>query len=87
MATTIKVGGVTSATSAITPTGGTVLGSLVTIIVQDDGGITFADKNSNQRRMDYSPELHALMEQLAVGASGVASTQGWFGNTTVAATS
>lgn len=87
MPTTVKLRGYTSATSATTPTGGTALGSLLSVIVADDGGITFSDKDGNARRMDYSPELHALMEQLSVGTNGVATTQGWFANTTVAASS
>jgi len=87
MATTIKVRGVTSATTATVATDGANLGSLVTVVIGDDGGITFADAASNQRRMDYSPELHALLELLSVGAGGVATTQGWFGNTSVAAIS
>lgn len=82
MATTVKLAGFTSATSSVTPTGGTALGSLLSVTVGDDGGITFNDKGSNLRRMDYSPELHALMEQLAVGTNGVATTQKWFANTT-----
>ena len=87
MATTVKLGGFTSATSSVTPTGGTALGSLLSVTVGDDGGITFTDKGSNTRRMDYSPELHALLEQLTVGTNGVATAQGWFANTTVTASS
>jgi hypothetical protein len=82
MPTTVKLRGYTSATSSTTPTGGTVLGALLSITVGDDGGITFTDKNSNVRRMDYSPELHALMEQLTVGTNGVPTEQSWFAGTT-----
>lgn len=78
MATTVKLGGYTSATSSVSPTGGTALGSLLSVTVGDDGGITFTDASSNQRRMDYSPELHALLQQLTVGSGGVATTQKWF---------
>jgi hypothetical protein len=82
MPTTVKLRGYTSATSSTAPTGGTTLGNLLSVTVGDDGGITFTDKGSNTRRMDYSPELHALMEQLSVGTGGVAVTAKWFGNTT-----
>lgn len=74
---TVKVRGYTSATTNTTPTGGTVLGSLVTINVMDDGGITFTDAGGNKRKMEYSPELHALLEQLTVGTGGVATTKKW----------
>lgn len=77
-AVTVKLQGYTSATSSVSPTGGTALGSLVSISVNDDGGITFTDASSNKRRMDYSPELHALLAQLTVGTGGVATTQKWF---------
>ena len=72
-----KVRGYTSATTSTAPTGGTVLGNLVTINVFDDGGITFLDSAGRLRKMDYSPELHALLAQITVGTNGVSSTKVW----------
>lgn len=72
-----KVRGYTSATTATTPTGGTTLGNLVTINVMDSGGVEFTDAGGNKRRMEYSPELHALLEQISVGTNGVATTKKW----------
>lgn len=73
----VKVRGYTSATTSTAPTGGTVLGNLVTINIMDDGGISFTDAGGNKRKMEYSPELHALLEQITVGTNGVASTKKW----------
>lgn len=74
---TTKLGGFTSATSSVTPTGGTALGSLLSITVMDDGSVTFTDASSNKRVLQASPELHALLSLLTVGTNGVSSTKAW----------
>lgn len=76
---TVKLQGFTSATTSVAPTGGTALGTLRTINVMDDGGITFIDAGGNRRTMDYSQELHALLEMLTVGSNGVSTTKRWKG--------
>lgn len=74
----VKIAGFTSATSAVTPTGGTALGGLLTINVMDDGGITFNNAAGKTLRMEGSFELHSLLAQLTVGTGGVATTKKWF---------
>lgn len=74
---TVKLGGFTSATTSVAPTGGTALGALLSVNVMDDGGITFTDAGGNKRVMNYSQELHALLEQLTVGTNGVSTTKKW----------
>ena len=74
---TVKLQGFTSATTSVAPTGGTALGTLSTVNVMDDGGITFTDAGGNKRVMGYSQELHALLELITVGASGVSTTKKW----------
>ena len=74
---TVKLGGFTSATSSVSPTGGTALGSLLSVDVMDDGGIKFVDAGGNKRVMAFSQELHALLEQLTVGTNGVSTTKKW----------
>lgn len=74
---TTKLGGFTSATSSVTPTGGTALGSLLSVTVMDDGTLTFNDAAGNVRVLQASPELHALLSQLTVGTNGVSTTKVW----------
>lgn len=74
---TVKLAGFTSATSSVTPTGGTQLGSLRTINVFDDGSIVFTDAGGNTRKMNHSAELHALLQLITVGAGGVSTTKTW----------
>ena len=74
---TTKLGGFTSATSSVAPTGGTALGSLLSITVMDDGSVTFTDAASNTRVLQASPELHSLLSLLTVGTNGVATTKAW----------
>lgn len=74
---TVKLSGFTSATSSVTPTGGTQLGSLLTVNVYDDGSMVFQDSGGNTRKINYSAELHALLQRLTVGAGGVSTTKTW----------
>lgn len=74
---TTKLGGFTSATSSVAPTGGTALGDLLSVTVMDDGTLTFNDASGNKRVLQASPELHALLSLLTVGTNGVSATKTW----------
>ena len=74
---TVKLGGFTSSTSSVAPTGGTQLGALVTIQLLDDGEVLFTSAAGQKLRMFHNSELAELLSMLTVGSGGVPTTKTW----------